>query len=453
MSSSRKKPTAHRKAGRTAVRRPAARGRRRAAAPPPSPYALLARRPVILAAVAVVLLVAGMGVGFLLGGGDGAPGQEARSAAGAGGGAVTVGNRPEAGAARRTPDAASLQAMTDRLAAAQAAPDHQDDAIYPPGVALPGVRVTDTPEAGSRVEYERDAAPDAPPAITIAPTAVPAPPERAATTRTTSEQTPEEVAALPLPPASAITTPTGDSSRPAWVRYAVAPPAIQGRPMIAIVIDDMGVDRRRSAQVIDLPGPVTTSFLTYAPGGPDQARAARAHGHELMVHVPMEPTSASVDPGPGALRVGMTADVILSHLADGLAPYDGYVGINNHMGSKFTADAKSLTPVLEAVKRRGLLWLDSRTSADSVGVSLAKRVGVPYAERHVFLDHENSLDGVLKQLAKVEAVARKYGHAVAIGHPKDHTIAALKRWLPTLDGKGLALVPLSAIVKARTSTG
>lgn len=418
MSSSRKKPTAQRKAGRTALRRPAARSRRKAPPPPPSPYAFLARRPMVLAGLAAGLLVAGMGIGYLLG--EDAPPTPAASPASPQRTVSASSSAVGAEGARRAeaPPTASLAAT---VRAAQAAPDYQDDSVSPPGVALPGVRITDAPEAWGGT------------------------PPTAATTET-------QVAALPTPPPRAVAPETPAMEQPAWLRHAVpAPVAAAGRPMIAIVIDDMGIDQRRSARVMDLPGPVTTSFLTYAPDGPAQARKARAKGHEILIHIPMEPSSAAVDPGPGALRTGMSADAIRAALAAGLAPYDGYVGINNHMGSRFTADAKALAPVIEAVKGRGLLWLDSRTTADSAGMGLAKRMGVPFAERHVFLDHQNSLDGVLGQLAKLEAVARKYGHAVAIGHPKDHTIAALQRWLPTLEGKGLALVPLSAIVRARTA--
>lgn len=312
----------------------------------------------------------------------------------------------------RRPTASELETA---LRAAQAAADHQDESIYPPDVALPGVSIKDAPET-LRVE--------------------------------------PKVAALPTPPVAAITPrPEVREGQPAWLSYAVPPPALNGRPMIAIVIDDMGVDRRRTAKVSDLPGPLTASFLTYAPNGAAQAKEARAKGHELMIHVPMEPSSAAVDPGPGALRVGMSRDAILRNLDKGLSNYTGFVGINNHMGSRFTADAKGMEPVIAAVKARGLLWLDSRTSPDSVGIRLAQKAGVPFAERHVFLDHHNSLKGVLEQLDKVEQTARRYGHAVAIGHPKDHTIAGLKQWLPTLAGKGFVLVPLSTIVRVREGTG
>lgn len=220
--------------------------------------------------------------------------------------------------------------------------------------------------------------------------------------------------------------------------------------MIAIVIDDMGVDRKRSQKVIDLKGPLTTSFMTYAHDVADQAKESRQHGHELLVHFPMEPQSPNIDPGPDVLRTTMSSDQIEKRLDAGLSRFSGYVGINNHMGSKFTEYAPGMTEVMKVLKKRGLLFLDSRTTAKSVGIDLAAKYGVPHADRHVFLDNQQNVAAILKQLAHVERIARKIGYAIAIGHPHDTTIQALKQWLPTLQAKGLVLVPLSTIVRTHT---
>lgn len=251
---------------------------------------------------------------------------------------------------------------------------------------------------------------------------------------------PEQRAAVPKLPAVVADAP--------WVRNAVPAPAVNGRPMIAIVIDDLGVDRKRSGKVIDLPGPLTTAFLSYARDVSTQARAARTNGHELLVHVPMEP-SVDMDPGEGALRTSMTPAQVASTLKADLAKFDGYVGINNHMGSRFTEDEARMRVVLSALKDGGLLWLDSRTTARSTGGALAREMGVPYAERNIFLDNVETLPAIQAQLAEVEKTALKHGYAIAIGHPYDATVEALARWLPTLEKKGMVLVPLTAIVRAR----
>ena len=234
-----------------------------------------------------------------------------------------------------------------------------------------------------------------------------------------------------------------------WRRFAVTAPAPGKRPLIAIVIDDAGVDIGRTGRIIQLAAPLTLSFLTYAPDLARQTAAARARGHELMIHMSMEPLSTSVDPGPNVLRGGDSEDQQDAQLRWGLGRFDGYVGLNNHMGSRFTADSRGMTRLLRELKRRGLLFLDSRTTTNTVGAALAADLGVPFAERDVFLDHDPTLTNVNRQLAELEAVARRQGYAIAIGHPREATLAALAAWLPLAREKGFALVPLSAIVARR----
>ncbi len=233
---------------------------------------------------------------------------------------------------------------------------------------------------------------------------------------------------------------------PPWRRYAVEIPAGKG-PMIAMVIDDMGVDKIRSARVIKLQAPLTLSFMTYAGNLAGQTDRARLGGHELMLHVAMEPISRTVDPGPNVLLTGLDDNELERRLDWGLGRFSGYVGINNHMGSKFTADSRAMRLVIEAVKRRGLLFLDSRTTGRTVGAKLARRLGVPVAERNIFIDNIGTLDEINARLREVEKLARRNGFAVAIGHPRQATIEALKVWLGGLRSKGFRLVPISAIVK------
>lgn len=249
---------------------------------------------------------------------------------------------------------------------------------------------------------------------------------------------------LPQPPVAPV-----QPGAPAWVRYAVPAPKTAGRPMIAVVIDDLGVDRRRSEKVIPLRAPLTLAWMTYAEDLPRLTQAARARGHELMVHVPMQPQGESWDPGPDVLEVGVQPEENRRRLDWGLNRFDGFVGINNHMGSRYTSDRVGMRVVMEELKKRGLMFLDSVTTEKSVAPELAKSYGVPFAARNVFIDNEQSVSAVLAQLQKAEAYARKHGAAIAIGHPHDSTIEALKEWLPGLDAKGFVLVPVSAVVKAQ----
>jgi polysaccharide deacetylase 2 family uncharacterized protein YibQ len=163
----------------------------------------------------------------------------------------------------------------------------------------------------------------------------------------------------------------------------------------------------------------------------------------------MEAIDRHADPGPRGLFTALPREENLARLRWGLGRLAGFVGINNHMGSKFTSDAHSMTPVMEELRARGLVFLDSRTSPSSAGIRLAVAYGVPHAARDVFLDDDQAPTAIAKQLARLEQVARQQGSAIAIGHPHDATIAALRAWLPQVAGKGLALVPVSAVVRHR----
>jgi polysaccharide deacetylase 2 family uncharacterized protein YibQ len=258
-------------------------------------------------------------------------------------------------------------------------------------------------------------------------------------TRPVFEERPQPVAAQPARPLPDV----------AWVRNAIAFRDDPARPLIVIVIDDMGLDRPRSRRVMDLPAPLTLSFLPYARDLPEQAQAGRAHGHELMLHLPMEPMSSGVDPGPNALLTTLSDDAIRRRTIAALDSFTGYVAVNNHMGSRFTTWRPGVETVLRQIRARGLAWLDSRTHAESVGGMVATEFGMAHVDRHVFLDDTDTADAVRHQLAETERVARRQGVAIAIGHPHDATIRALADWLPTLRGKGFLQGPVSAALKRR----
>lgn len=256
----------------------------------------------------------------------------------------------------------------------------------------------------------------------------------------------------PSPPAQPpqVQAPSGNAAL--WRKNALPSEVPQGKPMIAIVIDDMGLDRKRSTRMAGLRGPLTLSWLPYARDLQLQARAARANGHELMLHMPMEP-SVKADPGPNALLVTLDRGEIVKRARAALDSFDGYVGVNNHMGSRFTADRAALAPVLAELHRRGLLWLDSRTTPNSAGIGLAREMKMPWVGRDIFLDNQETVAAVKAQLAKTEQVAKRQGYAVAIGHPHDATIDALASWLPEVQKRGFVLVPVSAVVRTHHAGG
>lgn len=231
--------------------------------------------------------------------------------------------------------------------------------------------------------------------------------------------------------------------KPAPLKY----PNIPGKGRVAIIIDDMGMNRKNSFEVIELPKPLTLAFLPYAPKLQEITKQAKKAGHELLVHVPMQPIDRSIDPGPMELRDDMSAHSFETSLEKNMAAFDGYVGINNHMGSKLTQDQQSMDRIMNYLKVHDLIFIDSVTTPHSVAANSAAAHGLEYNQRDVFLDHEDNDAYVQQALYEIEKIAKRRGYAIAIGHPKETTIRQLEAWIPTLKDKGLTLVPVSMLTK------
>lgn len=243
---------------------------------------------------------------------------------------------------------------------------------------------------------------------------------------------------------------------PESVEKAAVVPVMGTRPpvkkgTVVIIIDDMGLTAGSRA-VEKLPGPLTLAYLPYAQGLPEQTTRARKRGHELMVHMPMQPMNGHVDGGPTLLKVDQSEERFLELLRYNLSQFGGYVGVNNHMGSRLTQNRTAMDRVMKELSRRGLYFIDSKTIGSSVAAAAAADGGLAYAERDIFLDHEINMPFIRNALKKVEWTARHKGYAIAIGHPHDETIRALAEWLPTLKEKGLTLRPASAVVRRASST-
>jgi len=264
----------------------------------------------------------------------------------------------------------------------------------------------------------------------------------------------QTVASLPEPPSQPLTeTLDRIPAVPLWRQNAVPVSIDFTRPMIAIVIDDVGINQPRSQRAIALPGRLTIAFIPYGYNLPSLVGTARENGHEVLVHLPTEPMSPDVDPGPNALLTSLSLAEIKRRIDWNLSQFDGYVGLNNHMGSKFTAWTPGMELLIRETKARGMLFLDSITTQDSVGFRLARAVGVPNAIRDVFLDHDQRPEAIARQLRRTEGVAQSRGYAIAIGHPHDETLDELDIWLETVESRGFQLVPISAIVRRNYPQG
>lgn len=220
-----------------------------------------------------------------------------------------------------------------------------------------------------------------------------------------------------------------------------------GSPKIAIIIDDMGVDRKRSFQVLEIDAPLTLAFLPYAGSLEGITRQAKASGHELIIHMPMEAMTNPVSLGPIALKDGMSADEVRENLEAAFESFEGYVGLNNHMGSRVTQNAAIMDVVMESLKERDLYFIDSKTINSSVAAETARLNGLDTAVRDVFLDHQSTPEFVEKALRKTEEVAARKGYAIAIGHPKDATIEGLQGWVDDVRRRGFEIVHASALLE------
>ncbi len=223
--------------------------------------------------------------------------------------------------------------------------------------------------------------------------------------------------------------------------------------MIALVIDDLGMSRPRALRTIALPSPLTLAYLPYGHNLRQLADVSRQAGHELIIHVNMEPKDHDVNPGPKALLTSLSLEEVHSRLEWSLTRFDGYIGISNHMGSRFTEWPDGMETVIRILKRRGLVYFDSVTSTKTVGPALARAHGIAYASRDIFLDHDRSADAITRQLARTERIARRRGYAIAIGHPYDVTLEALESWIPEAIKRGFTFIPLSTIVRRRIGEG
>jgi len=222
------------------------------------------------------------------------------------------------------------------------------------------------------------------------------------------------------------------------------PPA--GRPgRVALVIDDLGRSVDDLLPLERLGVPITYSVLPFEERTPAVVAQLRGRGEEILLHLPMEPKSGA-NPGPGALRLGMTADELRQRTLAALQAVPGAVGVNNHMGSGLSADERSMSAILRVLSTRGLFFLDSRTSPDSVGYRTALSLGVPAAERQVFLDPDPRPQAVHEQFLRLLEVARTRGAAVAIGHPHPDTLAVLTAEVPRARAAGYEFVPVSYLL-------
>jgi uncharacterized protein len=215
------------------------------------------------------------------------------------------------------------------------------------------------------------------------------------------------------------------------------------KPRLALIIDDIGASLSHAKPFLDLGVPMTFAVLPRLGSSEESAFLIHKQGHEIMLHQPMEPRDRGLSPGPGALYVGDEPTKISHTVEENISSIPFATGMNNHMGSRFTASPKEMLETLQVVKDRGLFFVDSLTTGDSKGYKTAKTLHLPSTSRDVFLDNRVEESAILRQLQQLKGIALRHGYAVGIGHPFIETSRAIRQFLKGVKETDFELVHIS----------
>ena len=247
-----------------------------------------------------------------------------------------------------------------------------------------------------------------------------------------------------------------DGSRPSevYARPAKTIPGKPNAPRIAIVIAGLGISTTGTSNALSkLPDTVTFAFTPYS-GNVDQLAArARSEGHEILLQIPMEPFDyPDNDPGPQTLLTTLDAGQNIDRLQWLMSRFQGYVGIANYMGERFTASEQALAPIMKEAGKRGLLVIDDGSSQRSVAPQVATAHGLAFAKAEVTIDSIPSPVDIDRALGRLERIARERGVAVGISGAVPVAIERIAKWAKAAESKGILLVPISAIANRPKSS-
>lgn len=225
----------------------------------------------------------------------------------------------------------------------------------------------------------------------------------------------------------------------------VTPP---GANKVALIVDDMGYSLEAINELCTIGRPLTIAIIPYSPLASEIANISRQHDLEVILHLPLEAINNENEHSKGMITADMSEAEIIAILEKNLDQVPYIQGVNNHMGSKITANSKLMNIILERLKRRDLFFIDSRTTSSSVAYSIAQSLSIPSAYRHVFLDGEPNERYIKGQLIELFRRAKKNGFALGICHPTKETLKVLKENFQLVDEYGLEPVLASQIVQA-----
>jgi uncharacterized protein len=251
-----------------------------------------------------------------------------------------------------------------------------------------------------------------------------------------------------MTPQGAIPKIAADGVRPADA-FAQPVSAIPGKPdapRIALIVSGLGVSAKATADAIGkLPGPVTLAFIPYGSGA-DWVARARGAGHEVLLQVPMEPFDyPDNDPGPQTLLTSLAPQQNMNRLYWLMSRFQGYVGLMDMMGARFTASEQSFTPIMRETAKRGLIFVDDGSNPRSAAGRIAGANNLPFAKADVVLDSVPTPAEIDRALGRLEAAARERHVAVGIASALPVSIAHIEKWAKAAQSRGLLLVPITAV--------
>lgn len=238
-----------------------------------------------------------------------------------------------------------------------------------------------------------------------------------------------------------------NKTAPVRVEEQKPPALLKTKARIAIVIDDLGYNNLHLEQIFKTNTALTLSILPHQAFSSWIATQASQKGYECILHMPMEPLDKNAALEPQTIFTDMSNDEILHCLDEAIKSVPEVVGISNHMGSKATADERVMTIILKKVKSEGMYFMDNRTTADSVCLSLARQMKVDFIQRDLFLDTEPDPEHIRTQLMRLKELALKKGKAIGIVHDRDLSLKVISQMIPEIEKEGIEFVPLSALIK------
>ena len=219
---------------------------------------------------------------------------------------------------------------------------------------------------------------------------------------------------------------------------------------VAIIIDDIGHNKKTGQRAININAPLTLSVIPGTHHADILARNATASGKEVMIHLPMEPTM-QLPLGNLALTSDLSEAGINMIVEDAIKLVPFAKGINNHMGSALTQQPKAMSWLMRSVKRHNLFFIDSRTTHKSIASKIAVQHNIRSANRDIFLDNEKSTHAINKEFGRLLALAKRQNTAIGIAHPHPATLQYLEHTIPMLKSKGIKVISITEVIEIRRS--